>query len=97
MKFVIRKVIVQEWKFDNHNFSHYEDKIYLNSYTYKEALRKISMICDYIEQQYNDVNACEYVTIHKWNVTTMLIPVSEKFKGQNNWINTENFSKYKVD
>jgi hypothetical protein len=25
----------------------------------------------------------------------MLVPVSEKFKGQNNWINTKNFLKYK--
>lgn len=97
MKFVIRKIIEQEWRIDyqKHNNSYCEDKIYLNPYTYKKALRKISTIYDNIEQEYNRLNNFEDVTIYKWDIRVMLVPVSEDFKGKTNWINTENFLKYK--
>jgi hypothetical protein len=97
MKFVIRKVIEQEWKNDDqeHNVSHCEDKIYLNPYTYKEAMRKISAIYSDIEYYYDRLNNFEDTTICKWDIRIMLIPVTENFKGQTNWINTKNFLKYK--
>ena len=97
MKFVIRKIIAQAWKIDYEKQAvlRYEDKIYLNPYTYKEALRKISVIYDNIEQEYNRLNNFEDVTIYKWDIKIMLVPVSEDFKGKTNWINTENFLKYK--
>ena len=97
MKFVIRKIIEREWKFDDQeqNLLCCEDKIYLDSYTYKEALIKISTIYEDIERRYNILNNCEGVTICKWDIRVMLVPVSEDFKGKTNWINTENFLKYK--
>jgi len=91
MKFVIRKIIEREWGYDNYKRSHYEDKIYLNPYTYKDALRKISMIYDDMGRMYNTFSS----TIYKWNIITMLVPVSDNFKSQTNWINTKSFLKYK--
>ena len=95
MKFVIRKAVEQEWMSCHHIVSHYEDKIYLKSYTYQDALKKISIIYEDIEERYKGLYTREYITICKWNISVMLVPVSEKFKGQNNWINTKNFLKYK--
>lgn len=95
MKFVIRKAIDEEWGNNNRIVSHCEDKIYLNPYTYKEALRKIGIIYKDIEQQYHRLYTRKYITIRKWDISVMLVPVSENFKGQTNWINTKNFLKYK--
>ena len=97
MKFIIRKIIEQEWRFDDENrfVPHCEDKIYLNPYTYKEAMRKISAIYADIENQYDRLSNFEDITICKWDIRVMLIPVSEDFKGKTNWINTKNFLKYK--
>ena len=95
MKFVIRKAVEQEWISCHHKVLHCEDKIYLKPYTYQDALKKISIIYEDIEERYNGLYTRKYITICKWNINVMLVPISEKFKGQNNWINTENFLKYK--